>query len=361
MKKLIFLFLLLPLPVFSRALEIRVRDYGWLTSVPVAKSALDSYLNSVEDDLNKDQPILNPRRVNYGTANASVLASKGLGTDYVNRPKKYELSLGLGVAWDEERDVAIKDEISGAAAASGLTLGVNMDHVLEENILGLDRKKLMAFLSFGAFKAGKALPGRDIDIAGQVESTNAGLHFRYELVEKRGTDFWGWGGVMVHTGYELNRNRVTFSTDVKQKLSVDTGGSGTLEGTLTGQPQFDVRTVTHSFPLEVSSSVYAFKFLSFYAGLGTDLNFGLSVGKGKTKGNLSTLACTSGVCVGETVLPQLEVQANYDAQSQVRNVTFRAFGGFQLDLPFGFHAFVQGSEMLGTKVIGASAGLRFTH
>jgi hypothetical protein len=361
MKVFFYLAILFAGEVLARPIEIRVRDYGWLTSVPVAKDALDSYLNGVEDDINEEQPILDPRRVNYGTANSSVLAAKGLGTDYVNTPRTYEVSLGLGVAWDEERDVAIRDEISGAALASGLSLGVRMDQLLQKNFLGLDRKRLMGYLSFGNFRGGKSLPGRDIDIAGKIEATNLSLHLRYELIGKSGSDFWGWGGVKIHTGYEFNRNKVSFSTTLDEPVSLDTGGSGTLAGRLTGKPTFDVETTTHSFPLEISSNILFLNIFSFYAGLGTDLNLGLSKGKGKTKGDFSTLACTSGVCVGETVLPQLEAQANYDAQSQVRNITFRGFAGFQLDLPGGLHGYIQGTQMLGTKVIGASAGLRFVH
>lgn len=353
--KIFILLLLICGNVFARPIEVRVRDYGWLTSVPVAKTALDNYLNSVEDDINEEQPIINPKRVNYGTANSSVLAAKGIGADYVNTPEKYEISLGLGVAWDEERDVAIRDEISGAAAASGLSVGVPMKHVLNENIFGLDRNRMMGFLSFGFFRAGQSIPGQDVNIAGKIDSSNASAHLRYDLLQR---DNWA---VRVLTGYELNRNKVTLSTSVNEPITVDTGGAGILEGRLTGQPVFDIETVTHSIPLEISGDVKFLSVFAFYAGIGTDLNFGLSKGKGSTKGDFSTLACTSGVCVGETVLPQLEVQANYDAQSQVRNFTFRGFGGFQLDLPGGMHGFIQGSQMLGTKVIGLNFGLRFTH
>lgn len=348
MKKILFV-LFLSSPAFARPIDVNVRDYGWLTSFQPAKDALDFYLQGVEDEINEEQPILDPSRVNYGTANSSVLSAKGLGTDYVNDPKRYSISLGIGAAWDNEKDEGIKDEISGAAAASALTVGYRFD------------QKLMGFISFGTLRHAQNFPGRDIDIAGDIDGAHFGAHVRYDLVEKRGTDFFGWGGVKIHTGYEFNVNEVELTTTLNEKVSVDTGGQGLLEGTLTGNPEYQVKTTTHSFPLEISTNVLFLNIFSLYSGLGADLNFGQSVGKGRVEGDFSTLACTSGICVGETVLPQLEAKANFDSRSTVRTLTFRAFGGLQLDLPLGLHAFGQVEQMLGTKVIGVTTGLRYSY
>lgn len=348
MKKII-LALLFSTSAFARPIDVTVRDYGWLTSFQPAKDALDFYLQGVEDDINEDQPILDPSRINYGTANASVLSGKGLGTDYVNDPKRYTISLGLGAAWDDEKNKGIKDEISGAAASSALTFGYRLN------------PKLLGFVNFGTVKHTQNFPGKDIDIAGDIDGAHFGVDVRYDLVGKRGTDFFGWGGVKVHTGYEFNVNEVELTTTLNEKVEVDTGGQGILEGTLTGNPEYQVKTTTHSFPLEISTNVLFLNIFSLYSGLGADLNFGQSVGKGKVEGDFSTLACTSGICVGETVLPQLEAKANYDSRSTVRTLTFRAFGGLQLDLPFGLHAFGQVEQMLGTKVIGIAAGLKYSY
>ncbi len=336
------------LPVlYARPVELRVTDYGWLTSFQPLKDSLDFYLQGEENKLNADQPILNPSRVNSGTANASVLASKGLGTDYVDDPKKFSISLGLGAAIDNEKNVAIKDQISGAAGASSVTLGYRLD------------PKLMGYVNLGTFMHKEIIPG-DFDIAGDIDSTNLGVHLRYDLVEKKGSEWFGWGGLKLHTGYEYNSNRVTLSTKLDEPLELDTGGSGVLSGRLVGTPEYEVRTETHSLPLELSTSFLFLKVMSFYTGFGTDFNFGRSVGKGNLKGDVTGLACSSGICVSETVLPQVEARANFNSRSTVRSVTYRVFGGFQLDLPLGLHAYVQAEQMLGTRVIGASSGLKYT-
>lgn len=344
----------------SRPIEISVRDYGWITSFPVIRDVLDFYVQGFENDVNEDQPILDPERLNYATANSSVLASKGLGTDYVNNPEKFSVSLGLGAAADLEKNVAIRDEISGAAAASSVSIGMRMDRfTATPNIFGLDTKKLMGYVNFGVFKNSQVLPGRDIDIAGDIKATNFGLHLRYDLIEKTDGEWFGWGGLKFHMGYEYNKNNVDLTTTLDELIEVDTGGAGILNGRLTGNPTLEVETITHSFPLELSTSVYFFKAFSIYLGTGADFNIGQSESKGDVKGDFATLACTSGVCVGETVLPQLEAQANYESKSQVRSLTFRAFTGLQVSLPFNFHAYGQVSTMLGTEVIGATAGLRY--
>jgi hypothetical protein len=348
MKK-VFIALLFSSTAMARPIEVTVRDYGWLTSFQPARDALDFYLQGIEDDLNADQPIIDPSRINYGTANASVLSAKGLGTDYVNDPKRFMISFGIGAAWDDEKNKGIRDEISGAAAASSVSVGYRFSD------------KLMGFVDFGTLRHGQSFPGKDVDIAGDIEGGHFGVHVRYDLLGKRGSDFWGWGGVKVHTGYEYNVNEVELTTTLNEKLEVDTGGQGILEGTLTGKPEHEIKTTTHSIPLEVSTNVLFLNIFSFYTGLGADLNFGESVGKGNINGDFTTLACSSGICVGETVLPQLEARANFDSRSTVKTLTYRAFGGLQLDLPFGLHAYGQAEQMLGMKVLGVSAGLKYTY
>lgn len=346
--KYLLLFIFLTTNLYARPIEIRVRDYGWITSFPVVRDVLDFYLQEIENDINDQQPVLNPKRLNYGTANSTVLAAKGLGTDYVNEPEEYLISLGVGAAWDGQKNEALKDEISGVGGATSLSVGKKL------------KDRLMGFVNIGTLKHNQNIPGDDIDIAGDIETFNLGFHARYDLVQKQGTDFWGWGGIKVHVGYEYSRNDVDLSTDLDEPLLVDSGGQGIIEGRLTGKPTFEVKTITHSIPLEVSSNVLFLNIFSAYGGLGADYNYGESVGKGKTKGDFTTLACTSGACVGETVLPQLEVQANYDAKSQVKDLTFRAFGGLQMDLPMNLHVFGQVEQILGTKVIGLNTGLKYS-
>jgi hypothetical protein len=348
-KVLSSLFLLLSISTaHTRPIEVKVRDYGWLTSFPALRDVLDFYLQGVENDLNEEQSILNPARVNYGTANSSVIAPKGLGTDYVNNPQKYQVSLGVGVAWDDERDVALRDDISGAAAASSVTIGRRLND------------KVMIYVNFGTFDYSRNIPSGDFDIAGDLKSTNLGIHLRYDLIESRRNEGVSWGGVKVHAGYEYNSNTVDLISDIKEKLEVDIGGAGRLEGVLIGKPILEVTTRTHSIPLEISTSVFFLRAVSLYGGFGIDMNYGQSKGEGDVKGDVATLACTSGVCVGETVIPQLEVQANYDAVSEIRTVTLRGFLGLQVDLPQGLHAFAQAQKMFGTEVLGVSGGMTYS-
>ena len=346
---LVLLTLFLTIPSFARPIELDVRDYGFLTSFPPLKDVLDFYIAEEEDTLNLDQPILNPSRINSGTANATFLAGKGLGTDYVNDPKRFSISLALGAAVDAEENVAYKDEISGAGALSAITLGYRIND------------KLLGFFSFGTLKFNQSFPGKDVDIYGDIQGSHVGAHLLYDLVEKKGNEWFGWGGLKLSGGYEFNVNKLEISSTLDESLLLDTGGQGILEGRITGSPVYQVRTTTHSFPLELSSSFLFLKVFSLYAGAGADLNFAKSVGTGNLNNKITTLACTSGLCLGETALPQIEAKANFDSRATLNTLTFRAFGGLQLDLPLGLRAFAQGQQLLGTKVIGASAGLRYVY
>lgn len=340
MKVILIIFFLLNFsPVNARPVEVQVRDYGWLTSFPVLKDVLDFYLQGVEDDINEEQPIINPSRINLGTANSSVVASKGLGTDYANDPEKYLIGVGIGVAWDNEKNVAIRDDISGAAAASSVSFGKRIN------------EDLMGFVNFGTFTYSRIIPSGEIDIAGDIQATNFGLHARYDL---------GWGGLKLHVGYEYNANTINLSSTLDEPLEVDTGGSGVLQGRLTGRPTYKVKTRTHSIPIEVSKSFSFLSVFSVYGGLGVDANYGTSKGEGEIKGDVATLACTSGICAGETVLPQLEAVANYDAESKIRNVSMRGFAGVQVDLPLRLHAYGQVEKVFGNEIMGVSAGLKYS-
>lgn len=349
----------LPKPAHGQILKIEVTDYGWLDILPPLKLLLDNYLLEEERKMNDDQPIKDPQRLMKGTANSNALAAKGVGSHYTSDMKKFMVGAAVGVGADLEKDKAIEDEVSGAAAATGFMLGTRMDLFGTNKILGLEARRLSSYVNFGRLNHLRKIPGdEDVDILADLDALNIGIHFRYELIDGDKHGLFRWGGIKTHTGYEYNKNELVLETEIDRVLELDSG-SGVLNGRITGKPKYTIDSEVHSIPLEISTDVTLLNALTLFGGLGADWNMGGSRGKGRIDGDVSPLACSGAVCVSGDPFPQLKVVADLDASEPVDPFTLRAFGGVQLDAG-SVHLFGQVNKVFGNKVTGASAGLRIT-
>lgn len=344
----------------AQVIDARVTDYGWIDILPPLRTLLDDAVEDLEADLNADQPIRDPKRFLKGTANSTLLAPKGVGTDYANDTSNLLVAVGIGAAWDGEKDVALEDEMSGLAGASSLVIGSRLHHLGWSTILGQDARKFTGYMNIGQYSHSQTIPSGDIDILGDIEGVNLGLHLRHDWIEGRGDDWWGWGGVKLHLGYEYSKNTVELDTTIDREFELDTG-QGVIRNQIKGNPHYEIDTVIHSFPLEISSDVRFLNIFTLYGGLGADFNTGHSIGKGEVSGDVNPLICVNGICSTLDALPELEVRANLDAKANIDAITYRYFGGLQIDLSHHMHVYGQAEKLIGTEVVGVAVGLKYSH
>lgn len=327
-----------------QVLNIEVSDYGWLDSLPILKPLLDDYVQEVETDLNRDQPIKDPQRLMKGAANSAALAGRGIGTDYSSTFDKFIGGLSVSGAVDAQKDAGLEDEISGVGGSAVLIVGKKLD------------EKLDGFIHIGGASSGKTFPGIEgTDLLTKINSFNLGVMLRYRLINGSGDDFLGWGGLRAHFGYQFIRNEIYLENELDENLELDTG-FGILNGRIQGVPQYTIRTRIHSFPLELSSNVNLLKFIGLFGGVGLDLNFGKAIGTGDIKADVTPLFCSGGFC-SNLNLPELEASANLDAEEKVDPLTLRGFAGLELKFPH-FKIFGQVNKTVGDEVLGAMLGTR---
>lgn len=333
----------------AQPLKLNVNDYGFLTSFPPLQDILDDYLITVEEDLNNQQPINDPNQIMKSTANSTAMASRGLGNDYASDMDNFMLGVSLGAAADFEKNKGLKDQdISGLGGAAAIMLGKKIN------------EKTNVYFNIGGVSKSQTFESiEDTDLNSEITTFGVGAHARYQWIEGSGDSLWGWGGVRVHFGYQYIKNKLEFTNELNEDINVDLGASSFLEGRLKGNPVYNIETEIHSFPLEISSNVSFLKVFTLFGGAGADFNFGQSRGRGDLKARaFSPLTCTGGGALCTNLnLPELEVVGNLNTTKKVDPMVMRAFGGLQLN--FGtFKIYGQVNQALGSKVMGASAGIR---
>lgn len=341
----------------AQIFDVKVKDYGFNTSTyPELKSLVDEQLATVVADINKGLPSTDPDRMMEGTANASVMAGKGIGTDYASNMNVFLIGAGIGAGADLYKDKNTDGDLSGANAASGLIMGLNLGFLDAETILGMDTDRLNVYVNYSGYDYKTTLNDKEGEKStADLNMTSGGIHFRYQLVQNAGTKLFGWGGVKVHWGYEYNKTKISFKSELSKKLDDES-----FSGTITGAPTAEIDTVTHSFPLALSTDVQLLYFLSLYTGLGADYSTGYAKARGALNGSDSTITCTSGTECTAAGNPTIKVQptANIDGKGKVNPFLFRGFAGVQVNLPWT-RIFVQVDKAFGNDLIGATAGVRF--
>lgn len=341
----------------AQLVKIKVTDYGGTDSIPILKRFIDSQAQKIQDDVNQDFPTDSPGRIMEGTANSTVMAAKGIGTDYTDRFQTYLVGYSVGVGADLEEEKTLDSEISGGGAASGVVVGANAKAIRIENFAGLDTSKLNIFVNFGKLSHDEKIrESRDVDGTGKIEMLNIGLHFNYLIKEGSGDYMVGWGGIRTHWGYEYNDTLTTYKTSI-DRLFDESENATNLNGRVTGHPTFKISTQTHSIPLAVSSNVHFLQIFTLYGGLGTDISYGKARGEGVLDGDVSPVICTdNGFCGGGRLI-QLQAQASADEDGTVKPLIYRGFAGLQLNIPY-VRIFGQIDKAFGNDLIAANIGLR---
>lgn len=364
MKKLLFSLIVLCFGLYAtdssaQIFTIKITDFGGIADSEL-RTLLENKIQEVQNDVNKDLPSAPPERLMEGMANSSVMAGKGIGSDYASNMEVFLIGGGVGVGADLEKDSNTDSEISGLAVAPGVVLGMNLGFMDTARILGMETDRLNAYVNFMSYSHDQTFGESKDETDANIDMTSLGVHFRYDWIKGKGNKLLGWGGVKFHFGYEYNKNNIKFSSKINEEINEDFSGNH-VEGTISGRPTATIETSTHSIPLELSTDVQLLYFLSLYGGVGVDFNFGSAKGKGGLNADDSELNCTSGpACGGVTDPVIVQAKADIDVEGQVKSFTSRAFAGLQFNLPY-VRIFGQVDKSLGDDLIGATAGVRFVY
>lgn len=330
-----------------------------------AITAISAEIKQVEDKINDGLPkSKNPERLMQGMANSSVMAGKGVGSDYASEMSVLLIGAGAGVGADLEKNKEAKSDLSGVGVQAGIMIGTNLSWMDTATILGLDTNRINIYGNF--FKYDMNNTSKDTTIKGKISSY--GVHASYDWIPRSPSKLFGWGGVKIHTGYEYNKMDVVLNSKIEEDISAETPSvpDATFNATLNANPFASVNVATHSIPIEISTSFRFLYLFTLYGGLGADFNTGSAMGKGDLNSTLSEVRCNetnaSSGCgtLGDGGLAgEIEAGANIDGKGKVKAFTSRAFAGVQFNLPY-FLIFVQGDKELGSNLVGATAGARFS-
>lgn len=357
MKKLFLLAVILGFGLYStessaQLFRLNVSQCGTLSASDC--NTLRSELIKVEQDINKDFPSTgDPKRLMKGMANSSVMAGKGIGSDYASRMQVFMIGAGVGVGADLEKDKQTDSDLSGAGVQGGIVIGTNLGWMDAEKILGLYTNRLNVYVNYLGFNLDRKMGDADKDSV-KAKLNSFGFHASYDLVEPVGSNWLRWGGIKVHTGYEFNTTKVTFASSLSENVSETVSGQ-TVSGIIEGKPAASISVATQSIPVEISTNVQILYLLSLYGGLGVDFNFG----QAKSSGNLNadeSILRVNGADNGTRV----QAEANIAGKNSVDSMLTRGFAGVQINLPY-MNIFAQVDKAFGNDLIGGTAGLRIVY
>ncbi len=354
-------------PSSAQLFKLNVVNYGGCNASSTAeclafKSLVDSEIAVVEADINKGLPGGSPDRFMKGMANSSVMAGKGIGSDYSSYMDVFLIGAGVGVGADMEKSKDPDSDLSGIGIAPGLVVGLNLGVLPVNKIFGLEANRLSVYANFMSFSKDQEF---DKSSAG-IDMTAIGTHVRYDWIRPKGNKFFGWGGVKLHTGYEYNKTDLNFKTTINETISQTSNAGNPTETTISGDldaaPEATINVATHSIPLEISTDVRFLYVFSLYSGLGMDFNFGEAKGGGSLNASPSQISCDGGTGCNTAGNPDATVQAkaNIDSTGKVNSMLYRGFVGVQFNIPL-VRVFVQADKAFGNDLIGATAGLRIAY
>jgi hypothetical protein len=269
-------------------------------------------------------------------ADASALATKGMGVDYASNFEKFTFgwSVGSGVSGDGVHLGRGGGEIPkyGFSLQMCGTAGLNL------GVLSGGKGFLSHIVLFGhglAMNTG----GQTFDAA----LTNYGAHLQVRLVKPKEDAEFAWGGLAITAGYE----HAAYRLDLVQAMPVSAPAGG-LELTWDATGTYVLQADSDSIPVELSTNLRVV-FLTVFVGAGMDFNTGTARAAMELTGPL-----TAEVDGTSTNLGSATVSFLHDG---VPGPSFpRAFGGAQINL---FVVKLYGQVNLGLdEGFGAHAGMR---
>lgn len=347
-------------PLYAQIFDIEVVSYGGLDGNAGVRSTIDNELLKVKNEINKELPSGAPDRLMEGMANSSVMAGKGIGTDYASNMSVFLIGANIGVGADLEKPEGTDSDLSGVGVAPGVIIGMNLGWMDSSTLLGMDTNRLNWYVNFMSYNFKKKFEdkdGKETEVG--LDTLAFGTHFRYDWITGAGNKALGWGGVKLTFGFEYNKTKFDVKSQISEEVNETVSGTGeTISGTITGSPTASILASTMSIPVALSTDIQILYFVTLYTGLGVDYNMGEAKGDGDLNGANSNLTCSGGAACGGNPTIVVKPKANLDTTAKVDPFLYRAFAGFQFNLPWT-RLFVQVDKSLSNELIGATAGLRF--
>jgi hypothetical protein len=309
-RTLLCLSLALSSPVTLAATGIDVNiDQGLAEQLGLDAGALESSLSgAISDELR-----LGDAAGFLGSmADASALATKGMGVDYASNFDKIMVGWALG----------------SGASSGGATFGKGGQELPEYGFSF--QMAANAGLNLGVLSGGKGLPshfvlfvhGMTLDTSGDTFGAhllNYGAHLQLRLIRPKDAEVLAWGGLAFTAGYEHAEYRLS----LLQAMPISAPTSGVDMGwDATGD--YSIEASSDSIPLEISTNLRVLVATAF-VGAGMDINTGVARTNMELSGPIEVeLEGTSQTLGNATVI---------NAQSGNAGPDFpRVFGGVQLNV-----------------------------
>ena len=313
---------------------------------PAAQIALQAALGLTQAQL--EQLIDDELRALYGlvdvptflrlSANAQSMANKGLGVDYATDFEDWLFGASVSVAadagdadLDEVRALADGDAERAVPVSAGAQISVFLGYATED---------------WRFYVSGLYYPLNPDELEGTFY--NAGVHVQYEAIGGVGrASLVRWGGLRLSSGFQFSRmlleltDTYEVSGTLAQGLDLDTASVGTLE--------LEQRAIT--IPLEATTHATFLYFLTLYAGVGIDFQFGDASMNLDVDTDLSTAGPSGGA------LPLGTARIIADELGDPDRIMVRFLGGVQLNI-WRLKIFGQLNFLTSDLTLGLAAGLR---
>lgn len=331
------------------------------------EDTLETLFTSVEEEAASNIPDVDGANYLEGVANSSVVAGKGLSTDYATDFDLFVVGGGIGGGFDLGETSLMDVSGDGLSTFKGAAIGGTFMGGFNLGFLPLPKLGFMnwdrAKIYFNFFSLN--LDSFAEELSGDVSSF--GTHIQYKLMEGQSIipgKMLRWNGIDVSLGYEYSNFEFSYtytftdiSADTGETIPIPGAGNSSIDATLSGSALLGAKITTHSIPIEVSTSLQTLYLFTPYMGFGADLNFGTATAAigGDTKVALDT---------PDDGTVQLSTTANgsFDlldgAEASPASLSLRYFAGMQFNM-WIFKGYVHyNANLAGGNIYGINAGLR---
>lgn len=290
--KLIRIFTFFVLVGFLSAKNFTVSNIKTIkTGNAVFDSALSSIINSEFAKLEKEANAeldLDLSDFSKTMANSAATAAKGLLVDYASNPTIFVVGAGVNFAFGTgttslanilsnadnlTSNLASEQGVPqfGLAAQVSLMAGVSFKRFSLPKLAFIDPDRMSAFVNFWA----QSLNFNNFN----TKFMNIGAHIQYDIIEtkKLGAGFIAWGGIDFTTGISYAFSELLLSTNLPTVTTStrNIGGStADMQLSWSGKSKLGTNAKIFSIPFEVSTNIRFAYFLTFFTGVGIDLQFG---------------------------------------------------------------------------------------
>jgi hypothetical protein len=307
--------------------------------------------NEVESVASSDLPDVDISKYSDGTANATVIANTGKGSDYGQNFDLFTIKINpLGIGVDaSEGGLSDPDNASGVAIGAGLMVGVNMDAFPIGKIGFFDFDKLDVMFNFMNLNVDQELDSAEA--SGEV--SGLGLMARYRIMDP--VDILPgymvqWGGVMLHTGFQKSKMNMSLVQNLNDETISGSQGAFNYTGSFTNASgTFEIDSNTTVIPIEVSTYIRLAYAFTFYGGLGMDIASGESKIGFNGSGTVNVNAGAGGNYTGTIAASQV-------SKGEPESAKMRGFLGVQINAPV-VSLYVHANKQLAADVIGVNLGL----